>query len=76
MPVDDLFEGDMKLSKNQRLALQRGSLGPFGDFEEVRKAKVFINEILHKTYYQGVEKEILDNAITNVNQYWPNNIVR
>ena len=76
MPVDDLFEGDMKLSKNQLLALQRGSLGPFGNFEEVRKAKVFMNKILHQTYYQGVEKEILDNAITNANQYWPNNFRR
>ena len=33
--AEDLFEGDMKLSESQLLAMQKGSLGPFGDFEKV-----------------------------------------
>lgn len=48
MPVENLFEGDMKLSETQLLAMQRGSLGPYGDFEKVRKANVFIHKSLHK----------------------------
>jgi len=55
-PLDDLFEGDMKLTTKQLLAMQKGSLGPFGNFERVRTN--------HR------------NAITDKNQYWPNNIVR
>ena len=65
----------MKLSESQLLAMQKGSLGPFGDFVKVTKI-VFCQKILKHSYFQREEANDDRHAITDPNKLWPNNIVR
>ena len=66
----------MMLSESQLLAMQKGSLGPFGGFEKVTYIKVFCKKILKHSYFQKEEANDDRHAITDPNKLWPNNIVR